>query len=95
MQMKCFFFTEEGYFGLAPDPLPASIQAGDKIVVVQGLAMPLVLRPIENRCSEDGCRETECNGGAYKLITHAYMRGIISAGHSVIDKVEMDDIVLR
>ncbi|KAJ6098846.1 hypothetical protein N7467_000381 [Penicillium canescens] len=61
-QKKCFFYTEKSYFGTAADPLPVSIQHGDKIAIVSGLEMPLALRPIE---------------GGYRLLTHVYVHGIM------------------
>ncbi|KAI4264995.1 MAG: hypothetical protein L6R38_009723 [Xanthoria sp. 2 TBL-2021] len=56
---KCFFTTEEGYFGTGPD----LIQDGDRIAVIAGLCMPLVVRPMEN--------------GRFRLVTHAYVHGIM------------------
>jgi hypothetical protein len=59
---KCFFYTDNNYFGTAPDPLPDSIQAGDMVAVVSGLEMPLVLRPVE---------------GGHRLISHVYVHGMM------------------
>ena len=59
---KCFFYTENHYFGLAPDPSPVPIQAGDKIVVFGGMAHPFLLRPVD---------------GGYRLLTHVYVHGIM------------------
>lgn len=55
---KCLFTTEGTYIGTAPD----LVQVGDRIAVVAGLSMPLILRP--------------ANGG-YQLITHAYVHGMM------------------
>lgn len=60
--LKCFFYTENRYFGTAPDPLPESMQVGDAIALISGLEMPLVLRAAD---------------GGYKLITHAYLHGVM------------------
>lgn len=60
---KCFFRTENGYFGTAPDPASVCVEAGDKVAVVSGLAHPLLLRPVE--------------GGGYRLLTHIYLHGIM------------------
>jgi len=57
---KCFFRTENGYFGTAPDPASIGVQAGDQVGIVSGLAHPLLLRPVE-----DG----------YRLLTHIYLHG--------------------
>ncbi|CAN9229777.1 unnamed protein product [Alternaria alternata] len=59
---KCFFSTAKNYFGTAPDPLPVSMMEGDKIAIISGLEMPLLLRPV---------------GDKYRLITHVYVHGIM------------------
>ncbi|CAN9427818.1 unnamed protein product [Alternaria alternata] len=59
---KCFFYTAKNYFGTAPDPLPVSMMEGDKIAIISGLEMPLLLRPV---------------GDKYRLITHVYVHGIM------------------
>jgi hypothetical protein len=46
-QKKCFFYTQTGFFGTVPDPLPMPAEPGDVIAVVGGLEMPLLLRPVE------------------------------------------------
>ncbi|PQE32788.1 hypothetical protein CJF32_00001267 [Rutstroemia sp. NJR-2017a WRK4] len=43
---KCFFTTEEGYIGLAPD----TAAPGDVLVVLLGLDMPIILRSTTNGC---------------------------------------------
>lgn len=60
--LKCFFYTENRYFGTAPDPLPDSMKAGDVVALISGLEMPLVLRSVE---------------GGYRLITHVYLHGVM------------------
>ncbi|KAG8528679.1 uncharacterized protein KY384_006366 [Bacidia gigantensis] len=55
---KCFFTTERAYMGTAPD----FVQVGDRIALVAGLSMPLILRPVY---------------GGYQLITHAYVHGMM------------------
>lgn len=77
--MKCLFYTEAAYFGTAPDPLPVSIQAGDKVVVVSGLEMPLVVRPVE---------------GGYELVTHVYVHGMMYGEIWPAEESELEDIVL-
>ena len=71
-QRKCFFTTKCGYFGTCPDPLPMPLQDGDRIAVVSGLEMPLLLRPV---------------GAAFKLLTHVYVHGIMH-GEAWPDKDE-------
>ncbi|KAH7372253.1 heterokaryon incompatibility protein-domain-containing protein [Pyrenochaeta sp. MPI-SDFR-AT-0127] len=77
--MKCFFYTEHEYFGTAPDPLPVSIEAGDKIVIISGLEMPLVIRPVE---------------GGYRLITHVFVHGMMYGEMWPESESELQDIVL-
>jgi hypothetical protein len=78
-QKKCLFYTQSGYFGTAPDPLPAPVEPGDKIAVVGGLEMPLLLRPVE---------------GGYRLLTHVYVHGIMY-GEAWPENVEsLEEIVL-
>lgn len=77
--LKCLFYTEREYFGTAPDPLPVSIQPDDKIVIVSGLEMPLVIRPVE---------------GGYHLITHVYLHGMMYGEMWPENEDELEDIVL-
>lgn len=53
---KCLFTTENDYMGTAPD----MIRPDDRIAVIAGICMPLVLRPADSR---------------YQLVTHAYVHG--------------------
>jgi hypothetical protein len=55
---KCFFTTENGYFGTASD----QILPNDKIAILAGLEMPVILREVEQ---------------SYHLITHAYVHGLM------------------
>lgn len=59
---KCFFYTERCYFGTAADPLPVGLEVGDQVVLISGLEMPLLVRPV---------------GDAFKLITHVYLHGVM------------------
>jgi hypothetical protein len=78
-QKKCLFYTQSGYFGTAPDPLPTPVEPGDKIAVIGGLGMPLLLRPVE---------------GGYRLLTHVYVHGIMY-GEAWPENVEsLEEIVL-
>lgn len=56
---KCLFTTEKGYLGTGPE----LILDGDRIAVIAGVCMPLVLRPVEE--------------GGFRLVTHAYVHGIM------------------
>jgi hypothetical protein len=77
--LKCFFYTENNYFGTTPDPLPVSMHAGDVIALVSGLEMPLVLRPVK---------------GSYSLVTHAYLHGIMYGELWPEVEDELEDIML-
>jgi hypothetical protein len=77
--LKCLFLTENEYFGTAPDPLPVSIEAGDKIVILSGLEMPFVIRPVV---------------GGYRLITHVFVHGMMYGEMWPESEAELDDIVL-
>lgn len=59
---KSFFRTDGGYFGTAPDMFPDSLQSGDVIALVAGLAMPVVLRKVES---------------GFHLVSHCYVHGMI------------------
>ena len=76
---KCLFRTENDYIGTASDPLPSRIRAGDKIALVSGLEMPLLLRP-----EQDG----------YKLITHVYVHGVMHGEKWPESNRGLEDIVL-
>ncbi|KAI9781660.1 MAG: hypothetical protein M1839_005877 [Geoglossum umbratile] len=78
-EKKCLFFTENYYIGTAPDPLPVSIEPGDRIAIVRGLEMPLALRPVE---------------GGYRLITHVYVHGIMYGEAWPENEDNLEEIVL-
>ena len=56
--LKCLFTTENGYFGTAPD----FVKPGDRIAVIAGISMPMILRPVET---------------GYELVTHGYVHGVM------------------
>lgn len=60
---KCFFTTANGFMGTGPD----LIQPDDRIAIVAGLTMPLILRPAAAVADGDG----------YRLVTHAYVHGMM------------------
>jgi len=76
---KCFFRTENGYFGTAPDPASVSVNAGDKVAVVSGLAHPMLLRPVD---------------GGYKLLTHIYLHGIMYGEAWPDNDTTLEELVL-
>ncbi|KAM0080825.1 hypothetical protein ACKRZS_007006 [Fusarium odoratissimum] len=59
---KSFFRTDGDYFGLAPDLFPGSLQTGDVVALVAGMAMPVVLRRAE---------------GGFNLVSHCYVHGMM------------------
>jgi hypothetical protein len=61
---KTFYRTEQGWFGTAPEFIPDPVQAGDVIMSIRGMAMPVILRPLV---------ET----GGYRLISHCYVHGFM------------------
>jgi hypothetical protein len=79
MQKRCFFFTENYYFGTAADPLPVPIESGDRIAIVRGLEMPLALRPVE---------------GGYRLLTQVYVHGIMYGEAWPQNEDNLEEIVL-
>ncbi|CZR67993.1 uncharacterized protein PAC_17892 [Phialocephala subalpina] len=78
-QKKCFFFTENCYFGTAADPLPVSIEPGDRIAIIRGLDMPLALRPVE---------------GGYRFLTHVYVHGIMYGEAWPKNEDNLEEIIL-
>lgn len=78
-EKRCFFFTENNYFGTIADPLPVSLEPGDKIAIVRGLELPLALRPID---------------GGYKLLTHVYVHGIMYGEAWPQSEESLEEIVL-
>jgi hypothetical protein len=59
---KLFFVTENGYYGTAS----ATIECNDYVVLVSGLQVPLIMRPIEGEA------------GHYKLLVPAFVNGMMS-----------------
>lgn len=85
---KSFFITSGGRMGTAPARVEGDgratnlVEAGDRVAVVAGLCMPIVLRPHEGG-----------GDGVYKLITHAYVHGVMY-GEAWNEKKRVGDIVL-
>jgi len=72
---KCFFTTENGYFGTAPD----LILPEDKVAVIAGLGMPMILRATNQ---------------GYRLVTHAYVHGIMYGEVWPEDTGELEGVIL-
>jgi len=76
---KCFFLTEKARFGVAPDPSPVTVEAGDRIAVFGGMAQPFLLRPVE---------------GGYRILAHVYVHGIMDGEAWPEDEADVEEIVL-
>jgi hypothetical protein len=77
---KAFYLTKNKYFGTAPDRISESIETDDRIAIIAGLKMPVVLRPRPD--------------GTYTFVSHCYLHGVMygEAVHEVTD--ELKDIIL-
>lgn len=82
-----FYITADGKMGSAPARTEVLrdgsfravnlAEAGDRIAVVQGLEMPMILRPLNREAAGNAkvvVRDGEC---VYRLVTHAYVHGIM------------------
>ncbi|KAI9163795.1 Heterokaryon incompatibility protein [Paramyrothecium foliicola] len=76
---RCFFRTENGYVGTAPDQFPGAMQAGDHIALIGGLAMPFILREVD---------------GGYRLISHCIVHGFMYGEVWDHVQQDLDEIVL-
>jgi hypothetical protein len=54
-----YFVSKQGYLGLGP----LGSKAGDLVVILFGLDMPFVLRPVD--------------GGQYRIIGETYLHGVM------------------
>lgn len=75
-----FYITENGYFGTAPDTTVHSVGVGDRIAIIAGLGLPVVLRPRED--------------GSYVLISHCYCDGVMKGEMAEGDGSLFQDIEL-
>jgi hypothetical protein len=87
---RALFTTEEGYMGTAPARITETgaenlIEAGDRIAIVAGLEMPVVLRPIE---SEDQ------GNMVYQYVTHVYVHGMMYGEAWEDENHALEEIVL-
>lgn len=57
------FLTQNGTMGTACKIGPVTLEPGDKVVVIDGLEVPFLLRPVPE--------------GGYKVVTHAFVYGIM------------------
>ena len=72
---KCLFTTENGYMGAGPE----MIRPGDRVAVIAGVCMPLILRPKEY---------------GHELVTHAYVHGITCGEARPEDEEDLEEITL-
>ncbi|KAM0245178.1 hypothetical protein ACHAP5_005571 [Fusarium lateritium] len=59
---KALFRSKGGYLGTAADGFSGSLQVGDKIALVAGLEVPVILRPVGNN---------------FQLVCHCYVHGLM------------------
>ena len=100
---KGFFVTEAGRMGTAPARVETSqngqaravnlVQAGDQIAVVAGLEMPIILRPVVEGDSAEG-GAVKYGKRVYKLVTHAYVHGIMYGEGWEDESAAFEDIIL-
>ena len=84
---KSFFLTASERIGTAaarvdfsqPPKAVHLIQPGDEIAVIAGLAMPVILRPVACDTGDVASQGGNGHGGRvmYRLVTHAYVHGIM------------------
>jgi len=100
---KGFFVTEAGRMGTAAARVETSqngraravnlVQAGDKIAVVAGLEMPIILRPVvDGGGTVDGAQED--GKRVYELVTHAYVHGIMYGEAWEDESAVLEEIIL-
>ena len=85
-----FFTTEEGYMGTTPARMTDTgavnlIEAGDRIAIIAGLNMPVVLRPVEDE---------DVGGTVFRYVTHVYLHGVMCGEAWEDEKRVLEDIVL-
>lgn len=80
-----FCTTELGLFGV----VAFDCKPGDRIFVLRGGAVPLILRPVASHS------DAEDEGQKYQLIGDAYIRGVMYGEGLSFDEVEESDIILK
>lgn len=102
--LKGFVVTESGRMGTAPARLETGlggratavnlVKPGDRVAVIAGLEMPIVLRPIDIDDGKDPKMVQNSGKRVYQLVTHAYIHGIMY-GEAWKDETKgLEDIVL-
>ncbi|CAJ0542827.1 Ff.00g002730.m01.CDS01 [Fusarium sp. VM40] len=76
---RALFHTEGGYLGTAPDEFSASLQVGDKIALISGLGVPVILRPA---------------GNSFQLVSHCYVHGLMGGEFWAKMNEELDSILI-
>jgi len=99
-----YFITEQGRMGTAAARIESGqhrrskavnlVQAGDKVAVVAGLAMPMVLRPVACKEYNPASGIQYSSGRMYTLVTHAYVHGIMYGEAWEDQSRQLEDIVL-
>ncbi|KAK3683276.1 hypothetical protein LTR37_020389 [Vermiconidia calcicola] len=99
-----FYVTADGRMGTAPARTEVLrdgssravnlVEAGDLIAVISGMEMPMVLRPLGSEAAADAkvvVRHGEC---VYRLVTHAYVHGIMYGEAWEDEAKRVEEIIL-
>lgn len=83
-RQRRFGITERGLLGV----VPSDCKPGDKVFVLRGGAVPLVLRPVGTDPAADGRNQK------YQLIGDAHIRGVMYGEGLSFDGVQGSDVTL-
>lgn len=83
-QRRRFCTTELGLLGV----VPFDCKPGDRVFVMRGGAVPLILRPVASHSN------AEDKGQKYHFIGDAYIRGVMYGEGLSFDEVQESDVVL-
>lgn len=83
-QQRRFCATERGLLGV----VPSECKPGDKVFILRGGAVPLILRPVESDSA------VEDRNQRYQLIGDAYIRGVMYGEGLAFNGVQESDISL-
>ncbi|KAF5667146.1 het-domain-containing protein [Fusarium heterosporum] len=76
---KALFRTGGRYLGTAPDGFLDSLQIGDKIALVAGMEVPVILRRV---------------GSGFKLVSHCYIHGIMDGDYGLKADEPLDSLLI-
>ncbi|KAH8653788.1 heterokaryon incompatibility protein-domain-containing protein [Xylariales sp. PMI_506] len=78
---KLFYLSDDGKIGMAPSLMSSSVQVNDKIAVIAGLSLPVVLRPQPD--------------GRFSYVSHCYHYGVMDGEALQSNGEGLEDIVLE